>query len=166
MRCVVSQVPAVSDLASAVMFGAMLGGDGDLNRFHTKLAEDRRDRALGHAPRYVSFDTSPGTEHHEYWSTFGEAERRNWTPHMTLRSLEPSLATDVRPLMPAISPTPLLMILTEGDFMFGFQKAGYDAALEPKSLLTLPGHHYAAYTTVKSLAIAAAKAWFVEHLLP
>jgi hypothetical protein len=84
---------------------------------------------------------------------------------MTLRSLEPTPVTDVRPLMPEISPTPLRMIVTENDFMYAGQMEAYAAALEPKSLVVLPGNHYAAYTTAKTEAIAATCEWFVEHLL-
>jgi hypothetical protein len=38
------------------------------------------------------------------------------------------------------------------------------AALEPKSLVELKGHHCSLYTTAKQEAIASAREWFVEHL--
>ena len=164
VRCVLAQVPACSSLAAARFFAAALVG-GDPAQLKQIMAEDRRERALGRPPRYVEFDTGPGTEHYDYWSTFGDEERRNWTPHMTLRSLEPTPVTDVRPLMPEISPTPLRMIVTENDFMYAGQMEAYAAALEPKSLVVLPGNHYAAYTMAKTEAIAATCEWFVEHLL-
>jgi hypothetical protein len=40
------------------------------------------------------------------------------------------------------------------------------AALEPKSLVLLHGHHYSVYTVWKEKTTAAAGEWFVEHLKP
>ena len=73
--------------------------------------------------------------------------------------------------MRLISPKPLLMVLTEGDTLFTTQMQAFNAALEPKSLIVFPGHHYALYaqgkdqdTTGLDKAVAVARDWFVERL--
>ena len=96
-----------------------------------------------------------------------KSEKRNWNPRVTLRSFEVTILDDILPLMAKIAPTPLRMILTDQDTLCSTprQLEAFAAAGEPKSLMVLPGHHYALYTTWKDAAIAAARAWFVEHLL-
>ncbi|AGP57641.1 hypothetical protein [Streptomyces rapamycinicus] len=42
--------------------------------------------------------------------------------------------------------------------------AAYNRALEPKRLVTIPGGHFAPYTTEFARASAAAIAFFREHL--
>jgi hypothetical protein len=122
---------------------------------------------LGEPPRYVEFANDPSTDYGSYWATFGDAEKRNWNPRITLRSFEATVIDDILPLMAKIAPTPLRMILTDQDTLCSTprQLEAFAAAGEPKSLMVLPGHHYALYTTWKDAAIAAARAWFVEHLL-
>ncbi len=145
----------------------MLSNGGNVDQFYRDLAEDRRDRALGKEPRYIAFDTDPTTQHGRYWATFGEAEHRNWNPRVTLRSFEPTLASDIMHLMKLIAPTPLRMIVADEDIVCptAGQLEAYAAALEPKSFVLLPSDHYSAYTVCKEKAIAAAREWFVEHLL-
>jgi fermentation-respiration switch protein FrsA (DUF1100 family) len=163
VKCVVAQVPAITDNG---MFGALMVSGGDVAAFLRALAEDRADRALGGEPRYVVFENDPSSDHGSYWATFGEAERRNWNPRVTLRSLEPSLASDITHLMGRIAPTPLLMIVADKDTMCPIdgQLQAFASAGEPKSLVVVKGHHYCAYTDRKREAVAAARAWFVEHL--
>ncbi len=165
LACVLAQVPAIT--VSPQMAAFMATGTGDLGKFYNVLAEDRRGRALGEPPRYVEFANDPGTDYGSYWATFGDAEKRNWNPRITLRSFEVTVLDDILPLMAKIAPTPLRMILTDQDTLCSTprQLEAFAAAGEPKSLMVLPGHHYALYTTWKDAAIAAARAWFVEHLL-
>jgi uncharacterized protein len=162
VRCVYAQVPAI---VTGPEVSAMMSNGGDVDQFYRDLAEDRRDRALGKEPRYITFDTGPGTDYGQYWAGFGEAERRNWNPRITLRSLEPSLASDIRHLIKLISPTPLRMVLADGDYLEG-QMEAYEAALEPKSLIRVEGSHYSVYTTWKDKTINAAREWFTQHLAP
>jgi hypothetical protein len=163
VKCVFAQVPLIHGGPEA---GAMMLTGGDVDQFNRVLADDRRDRALGKPPQYITFETGPDTEYGEYWATFGAAERRNWTPRVTVRSLEPSLASDIRHLMKLIAPKPLRMIVADHDTVCPTdgQLAAYADALEPKSLIRLSGHHYSVYTTWKDATIAAAREWFVEHL--
>ena len=162
VSCVFAQVPLIhaGPTTSAMMLGC------DVEQFNRMLADDRRDRALGNPPRYITFDTGPDTEYGEYWATFGVAERRNWNPRLTIRSLEPTLASDIRHLMKLIAPKPLRMIVADRDTVCPTdgQLAAFAGAGEPKSLVRLNGHHYCVYTTWKDVAIASAREWFVEHL--
>jgi len=166
VKCVLSQVPALLNPSDALLAGAMAFTGGDVARFRRELAEERTNRAQGKAPRYFEFDNSdPTTEYHEHFSRFGEAELRNWKKRMTFSSYDPSLATDITPLLKLITPRPLLLLLTDKDYLFPGQMVAYQTLPEPKSLLILPGHHYALYTRHKQLAIEIARDWFVRHLI-
>jgi dienelactone hydrolase len=166
VKCVLSQVPALFK-GTPAMRAMMATGTPDVEAFNRLLAQDRRDRALGKEPIYLPVDEHNG-DHAAYWSTFGEAERRNFNLRMTLRSFEPTVSDDVCGLVKTISPTPLRMILTDRDTMCdtNYQLEVYATALEPKSLMVLPGNHYALYLDGKEASIAAAREWFVTHLKP
>jgi pimeloyl-ACP methyl ester carboxylesterase len=170
VKCVFAQVPAIMNMRRWQGYGASLFG-GDATRFRREVAEDRRDRAMGKEPRYVALEPGPDDEVYERLLAFGDEELRNYKSRLTLRSFEPSIAHEIAHLMSLISPKPLRMVLTEQDIQFTSQVAAFDAALEPKSLIVLPGHHYALYaqgkdqdTTGLDKAVDAARTWFVEHL--
>jgi uncharacterized protein len=171
VRCVYAQVPGTADMSLWLNFGALMFSGGDVALFNRDLAEDRRDRAMGKEPRYVALDPDPSAEHYERNMAFGEAELRNYKNRLTMRSFAPTIAHEITHLMRRISPKPLRMVLTEGDTLFAGQMEAFNAALEPKSLIVFPGHHYALYaqgkerdTTGLDKAVAAAREWFVEHL--
>jgi uncharacterized protein len=166
VKCVLSQVPGFFNPTPA-MRALMATGSPDVEAFDQLLAKDRRDRALGQEPIYLPIDEHNG-DHAAYWATFGEAERRNFNPRMTLRSFEPTLADDIAGLIKTISPTPLRMILTDRDTMCdtNYQLEVYATAKEPKSLMVLPGNHYGLYLDGKEASIAAAREWFMIHLKP
>ncbi|WP_258572982.1 alpha/beta hydrolase [Streptomyces sp. KM273126] len=71
-------------------------------------------------------------------------------------------------LIDRVSPTPLLMIVGEQDTvtLTDTGLAAYNRALEPKQLVTIPGGHFAPYTTEFAQASAATTAFFREHLTP
>jgi len=141
VKCVFSQVPAILNLRRWLRYGAMFVSGGDVTRFHRDLAEDRRDRAVGKAPRYVSMEPGPNDEVRERLLAFGEAELRNYKDRITIRSFEPTVAHEVMHLMTLIAPKPLRMVVTEQDTLYAGQIEAFNAALEPKSLIVLPGHH-------------------------
>jgi dienelactone hydrolase len=164
VHCVVSQVPLIKwDSA----FGSWMAGcGGDLDRYYRELADDRRNRALGQEPRYLSFeydDSDANRDYAEYLATFGADELRNYKARITLQSYQPTILLDMIPFMPLIAPAPLLMLIADDD-MLPAQREAFDAAAEPKSLVELKGHHYSLYTTAKQEAITAAREWFVTHL--
>jgi uncharacterized protein len=153
------QVPLIKWDAS---FGSWMAGfAGDLEQYHRELADDRRNRALGKEPRYIPFefpedDSDANSDNAEYMATWGEAERRNYKGRVTLQSYQPTVLIDMMPFMEMISPSPLLMLIADGD-MLPWQREAFQAALEPKSLVELKGHHHSLYTTAKQEAIASAR---------
>jgi fermentation-respiration switch protein FrsA (DUF1100 family) len=164
LRCVVAQVPAI-DWADTVLHHQ--NNASQREELLRALEEDRRDRFLGKEPKYVQNQTKPGTETATFFETLTESERRNWKGRLALRSYEPNVASNARPFVPLISPTPLLMILVEDDIITptATQLEAYEAALEPKSLVLLPGRHYDVYASpLKERAITAARDWLVENL--
>jgi len=169
VRCVVSQVPLIKWNPA---FAAWLAGfGGDLDRYYQELADDRRDRALGKEPRSIAFANPDGDDDGDddgsgaYPATWGDEQRRNSKGRITLQSYQPTVLIDMTPLMELIAPTPLRMLVADGDVLPG-QREAFEAALEPKSLVAFKGHHYSLYTTAKEEAIASAREWFVEHLTP
>jgi hypothetical protein len=113
------------------------------------------------------FSPDPSTDYGSYFSTLGETELRNWNSGgMTMRSFEPSLADDTMPLVRRIAPTPLRMILTDGDTLCLIQEQlkAYASEGQHESLLVVPGHHYSVYTTAKDMMITCSREWFVKHL--
>lgn len=171
VRCVFSQVPATMSIRRWRGYGAFLVSGGDVAQYNRDLAEDRRERAMGKPPRYVSMEPGPDDVVHDRLLAFSEEELRNYKGRLTLRSFEPTVANETLHLMKLISPKPLRMVVTEQDILYADQIEAFDAALEPKSLIVLPGHHYAVYAQGKDRdtigldkAIDAARTWFVEHL--
>jgi fermentation-respiration switch protein FrsA (DUF1100 family) len=66
-----------------------------------------------------------------------------------------------------VSPTPLLIVVAAGDHLTVSDQAiaAYERALQPKKLEILPGGHFDAYVAGFDRASAAARDWFVQHLL-
>ncbi|MCJ1475826.1 hypothetical protein MMC13_004490 [Lambiella insularis] len=95
------------------------------------------------------------------------AKTTGWENKVTVRSLEllrgyrPGLVTD------SISPTPLLMVVAQGDSMMtpaDLCLEAYQRAREPKELLMLPGEHFEAYSgknleTMNAKEIEFMKKW-------
>jgi uncharacterized protein len=68
--------------------------------------------------------------------------------------------------VPWISPTPLLLVVAEGDHLTVSDLAidAYERAREPKRLEILPGGHFDAYVAGFERSSAAARDWFAQHL--
>lgn len=99
-----------------------------------------------------------------YVETLSAAERRNYKGRITLQSYQPTALADVTPLIELNAPTPLLSILAEDEYL-PWQREAYDAAKDPKSLVTIEENQFAPYTSAKREAIEAAKEWFVNYLI-
>ena len=171
VKCVLAQVPGLFPDGLWLEHGAGSCSGGDVAQFYRDLADDRRDRALGHPPRYLVYQPDPTAEHYQRGLAMNAEELRNAKGRLTIRSFEPTVALDIVRLMPMIAPKPMRMVLTDHDILLAGQQEAYAAALEPKSIIVFPGNHYELYpqgvnrdTTKRDLAIADARAWFVEHL--
>ena len=165
VACVVAQVPAIDWGETVLLHQNNATQRGELL---AALDADRRNRFLGSEPEYVTKQVQPGTETATFFETLTEAEKRNWKGRLTLRSYEPTVASNARPFMHMIAPTPLLMIVAEHDVItpLAGQLDAYAAAREPKSLFYLRGgRHYDVYAPpVRDVAIEAAAGWFRQHL--
>jgi len=85
---------------------------------------------------------------------------------VTLRSTRAARMYEPGTWIARVSPTPLLMVvglhdtITLTDLALG----AYEAALQPKKLVTIDGGHFDPYLTRFAEASGAAVAWFTEHL--
>jgi uncharacterized protein len=68
--------------------------------------------------------------------------------------------------LPYISPTPLLLLVAEGDHLTPseFAIAAFETARQPKELIIMPGGHFDAYTAGFAASSQPARDWFVRHL--
>jgi uncharacterized protein len=89
-----------------------------------------------------------------------------WENVVTLRSTRAARMYEPGNWVTRVSPTPLLMIvglhdtITLADLALG----AYEAALQPKQLVTIDGGHFDPYLAHFGEASGAAIAWFTEHL--
>lgn len=175
VRAVVGQVPFISGSAQ---FEAIVRVDM-LAESQEAFAADRRARARGEAPAMVPMVGTDPALHaalptHRAYEFFlgpdGAAQRDpDWPNEITLRSIEYMSGYEPGWYVPRISPTPLLMVVAPDDGLAParWALAAYETALPPKKLALIPGDHFDAYRgAAAEIARAAARDWFVEHLLP
>jgi fermentation-respiration switch protein FrsA (DUF1100 family) len=169
VRCVVSQVPAVSGPHSV----ARLIRSDLLPEVRAMLDADRAARAAGEAPGMVpvvSEDPAglcalPGTEAAQWF--LRNAERAPaWRNEVTLRSVEMLMEYEPATWVARISPTPLMMIVAEQDTLAHTDLAldAFAAAREPKELVMIEGGHFDPYETHFAIASGAARDFLAEHL--
>ncbi|KAK5703301.1 hypothetical protein LTR97_004250 [Elasticomyces elasticus] len=160
---VVSQTPLIK--WTPALAARMAGYGTDLERFFRDLADDRTKRTLAEAPCYVPVVKASGDDAKAaFIAGLSEGDKRNYSGRVTLQSYQPTTLVDIIPLVELISPTPVLFILAEQDFLPG-QKEAYHAAKEPKSLDTIGGDHFGPYTVSKSDSIMATTGWFKKRFL-
>ena len=168
--CVVSQVPLTDGLYN---LRRLVRADliGDLRE---QLNEDRRARFQGEEPTYlpvVSEDllgdaALPTQDSYEWFTETKEERAPNWENEVTLKTIEMMSEYAPKDHVEEISPTPLRMIIANGDHLAVKDAAfeTYEQAHEPKSIVSLDGGHFDAYTEAFDEASTAATNWFVEHL--
>lgn len=170
VKCVVSQVPLVSgsrNLKRLVRadFAAPLRAQFDA---------DRERRFRGEAPAMlpvVSEDPTgsaalPTPDSWQWFTETGKKRAPAWRNEVTLRTVEMLGEYEPGSYVTQISPTPLLMIIADGDHLAIAEEAfsAYHRALEPKKLIILCGGHFDAYVKDFVKSSAAARDWFVTHL--
>jgi uncharacterized protein len=164
LKAVVTQAPAIK--WTTQLAARMAGYGDDVQGFHRDIAADRQNRALGKEPTYVDFVKPVGDDVKKaFIASLNETERRNYNGKLTLQTYQPTALIDAIPFVEQISPIPLLFILAEQDFLPG-QREAFEAAKEPKSLVTVGGNHFSPYTESKRDSIVATTEWFVRHLSP
>jgi uncharacterized protein len=170
VKCVAAQVPLISGsrnlarLVRADMAAPM----------RAQFDADRDARFAGGAPAMVPVVTSdahgiaalPTADSWEWFTQTGATRAPAWRNQVTLRTVEMLGEYEPGSYIDRISPTPLLMIIADGDHLAVADEAfaAYNHALEPKHLVILKGGHFDAYVKAFEQSSTAARDWFVEHL--
>ena len=173
VKCVVSQVPLVTGLENA----RRLVRADIWATVREMFSKDRTARYAGKPPAMIPVVTPPGKPFDpcalptpDSWEWFTETQKLrapSWKNEVTLRSVEMLHEYEPKVYIPAISPTPLLMIVGRTDHltMVELALAAYEEALEPKKLVIMDGGHFGAYVETFDESSSAARDWFVQHLL-
>ncbi|MGH7880151.1 MAG: alpha/beta hydrolase, partial [Candidatus Binataceae bacterium] len=162
VKCVVSQVPLVSGsrnlkrLVRADMFAAL----------REQFDADREARLGGAAPMMIPVVSEdpmgpaalPTADSWSWFTATGKSRAPAWRNEVTLRTVEMLGEYEPGSYVDRISPTPLLMIIADGDHLAVADEAfaAYHRALEPKRLVVLKGGHFEAY--VKDFAASSSAA--------
>jgi fermentation-respiration switch protein FrsA (DUF1100 family) len=168
LRAVVAQVPTISGYQQSlrrvapdqvVELEAAFADDersqfrGDQLATQAVVSADPAVRAAYRAPDAIAFYNQP-------------APAGVWDNVVTLRSTRAARMYEPGTWVSRVSPTPLLMVvglhdtITLTDLALG----AYEAALQPKKLVTIDGGHFDPYVSQFAQASGAAVAWFTEHL--
>ena len=110
--------------------------------------------------------TLPGEEAYA-WKQRTARMAPNWRNEVTVRSMIAGMRDSVRPFIPRIAPTPLLMVVASRDeYCFTREQLrAFATAGEPKKLLQVDGGHFDFYEEpCLSQVLPEQVAWFCEHL--
>jgi fermentation-respiration switch protein FrsA (DUF1100 family) len=170
VKAVVSQVPLISghDNFRALVRADFIAG------FRQQFDADRLARFRGEPPAMVPVvdkdplapSALPTPDSWEWFSETGHTRAPAWRNEVTLRSVEMFTEYEPRTYLPYISPTPLLLLVAEGDHLVPSELAiaAFDGAHQPKELVILPGGHFDAYVKGFDAASGHARDWFTRHL--
>jgi fermentation-respiration switch protein FrsA (DUF1100 family) len=169
VKCVVSQVPTISGPDAALRRTRPDLMPGVLDALHG----DRVARFAGAAPKTINVvqgdDKGPcalADEDSRRFFTESNLRAPAWKNEITLRSAEMAREYEPGTSIHRISPTPLLMIVADKDYVTPTDLAleAYERALQPKKLVLLKGGHFAPYIECFSESCGAATDWFCQHL--
>ncbi len=170
VKCVVSQVPLVSGSRN---LKRLIRADM-IAEVRRQFDADRAERFRGGQPAMMPvvaenpFDPAalPTADSWEWFTSTAKLRAPAWRNEVTLRTVEMLGEYEPGDYITRISPTPLLLIIAANDHLAVADEAfaAYNRALEPKSLLVLPGGHFDAYVNDFERASGAARDWFVRHL--
>jgi fermentation-respiration switch protein FrsA (DUF1100 family) len=138
-----------------------------------QLSADRLARARGEAPAMIPVvdadptapSALPTPDSYEFFNAY---EGTSWRNEVTLRTIEMFQGYEPGEYLKRISPTPLLMVVAPNDRLVAGELAAamYETAAAPKKLVLVPGGHFDAYVGPGfAISSAAARDWFVEHLI-
>jgi fermentation-respiration switch protein FrsA (DUF1100 family) len=170
VKAVVCQVPLVSghDNLRALVRADFIAG------LREQFDADRLARFRGEPPAMVPVVDSdplapsalPTPDSWEWFSETGRTRAPAWRNEVTLRSVEMFTEYEPGTYLPYISPTPLLLLVAQGDHLVPAELAiaAFDTAHQPKELVILPGGHFEAYTKGFEASSGQARDWFSRHL--
>ena len=173
IKAAVAQVPAIGAWRQMVATGQR----EDFDQMAGLLVLDRVVRFTAGAVNELKVVAPPGEpcvlavpDAYEWFEKLGAELAPTWRNAVTLESLEQMLEYDPAGPIELISPTPLLMILAEGDSLIPVDvaRAAFERAGDPKELVVLECGHFDVYAAEPwfSRAAGAATDWFVQHLAP
>jgi uncharacterized protein len=111
----------------------------------------------------------PNEEAYSYYDRTSKADAPNWSPRMTVASLEPYFVYNAIVHAPLVAPTPLLIVhgTTDTALLPEYAQEAYAAALAPKELVWIETHnHIELYDQDPYVSEAAAHAirWLDRHV--
>jgi uncharacterized protein len=170
VRAVVSQVPLVSgsgNIKELVRADFRAG-------YREMFDADRAARFAGDPPAMVPVvdedplapSALPTPDSFTWFTETAKLRAPSWRNEVTLRTVEMLGEYEPGSYIARISPTPLLMVVAQGDHLAiaGLAIDAYEHAREPKRLEILPGGHFDAYVEGFEGASVPARDWFVQHL--
>jgi fermentation-respiration switch protein FrsA (DUF1100 family) len=170
IRCVVVQVPTISGFEQ----GRRRVAPDATVALEAAFADDERAALAGEPRRRMAVVSGAPAEPAAYRSPDAiafyqqEAAQKTWSNDVTLRSTRAARAYEPGAWTPRVSPTPLLLVVALQDTITVTDLAlsAYEAALQPKRLVTIEGGHFVPYAEAFDISSKAAVDWFVEHLRP
>lgn len=111
--------------------------------------------------------TLPGNEAWA-WTQHNSPSAPTWRNEVTVRSLIASMRDSVRPFIPRVAPTPLLMVVaSHDDYCFtDEQLCAFATAGEPKKMVQVEGGHFDFYEGPGlALVLPGEIEWFRRHLV-
>jgi uncharacterized protein len=171
VKAIVSQVPFVKGIANIKQFLPISQWD----EFAVMLDEDRKRRMNGEPSQYIPVTTDdpngvaafPGIRTHRYFNDFASSVPGiKWENKVTVRSIEFLMEYDVTAFASQVSPTPMMMIVSDRDKSATTELAleVFQLAREPKELVISRADHYASYIEDFAMSSAAARDFFLKHL--
>jgi uncharacterized protein len=169
VRCVVSQVPAISGYQASLRRVQPAQVSALLEAF----VADRERRFRGEPPAMRPvLPQQPGGPavftSADAIAFFREAARRapTWGDEITLRSVEMAREYEPAAYIARVSPTPLLLVAVTDDTLTGTDLTleAYERARQPKHLVLIPGGHFVPYVQEFSTSSGAARDWFLRYL--
>lgn len=168
LRAIVTQVPTIDGYASGLR---RLPPDR-VASLEEVFNEDQRGQLRGEPPRtqrLVDLDPNVPAQFHtrdtvEFLQQ--EVPQGMWRNEITVQSSRRARMYEPGRWIDRVSPTPMLMIVARDDTTTPTDLAlsAYERALEPKSLVIIPGGHYSPYLESMPQASTAAIDWFRRHL--
>lgn len=168
VKAAVAQVPLIDGLESL----ERLGGPEAVAYLRTQLVQERERTYSGGAPVMIPVvDKSGGFAAlgtPDAWEWFDRiaSTAESWKNEVTLLSLERLIEYAPGRFADRVSPTPLLVIAAERDFLpLDIAQGAMDRAGEPKRLVVIPCGHFDVYEPPHfDTAAAEAARWFAQHL--
>jgi uncharacterized protein len=172
VKAVVNQ--ANGTLSSLEAFGSMMGREG-MSQMLGMMLHMRVASYESGAVAYVPFVAPPGEpgavstqEAYDFFMNAKNTVAPNWENRITAETMEKMMEGDLSIARTLVSPTPVLVVLCEKDFLVpsALAREKFATMGEPKKLVSLACDHLPIYNDQPYLgqAVEAEIAWFKEWL--